>query len=105
MNDVRKSGLKLFLVAGVIAAVLAFVASKLTAQGGKLLGYSWGIPGAFALAGLVQVISGVRFSELASRWDALRGWQRGVLGTLIFLVAVGLIFLAIFIFVTVVYDS
>ena len=53
--------------------------------------------------GLVQVVSGVPFSELSSRWDALQGWQRGVLGTLIFLGACGLIFLGIFIFVTVAY--
>lgn len=45
------------------------------------------VPGAIAFCGLVEVISGVPFRDLARRWDSLKGWQRGVLGTLIALAA------------------
>lgn len=45
------------------------------------------LPGAFALQGLVELITGVPFLELARCWDELKGWQRGVLGTLIVLVS------------------
>jgi hypothetical protein len=105
MNDVRRSGLKLFLVAGGLAAILGASALWLTGEGWQILGYGWGIPGAFALAGLVQVISGVPFSELASRWDALQGWQRGILGTIIFILAVGLIIGGLLVFARLMWGS
>lgn len=94
MNTVRKAGLKLFLIAGTFTAIMGAAAYHLASQGWDILGYGWGVPGAFALAGLIQVISGVPFSDLSSRWDALQGWQRGILGTLIFLGAVAVILLA-----------
>jgi hypothetical protein len=105
MNAVRRSGLKLLAVAGALTVAVGFVAMYATNHGWQIHGYGWGVPGAFALAGLVQVVSGVPFSELSSKWDGLEGWQRGVLGTLIFVTAVGLIFVGIFIFVTVAYGT
>jgi len=105
MNDVRRSGLKLLLIAGVFSVVLGYLALRVTSEGWQVHGYGWGIPGAFALAGLAQLVSGVPFSELSSRWDALQGWQRGVLGTLIVLVATGLIFLVLIAFMTLAYGS
>jgi hypothetical protein len=45
------------------------------------------LPGAFALKGLLEFVTGFPFLELARRWDELKGWQRGVLGTIIVLVA------------------
>jgi hypothetical protein len=51
-----------------------------------------GLPGAYALAGLVEMLTGVAFSELSRRWDALRGWQRGIFGTFIVLMAGGVLF-------------
>lgn len=29
---------------------------------------------------LLELITGVPFTELSNRWDALKGWQRGVIG-------------------------
>ena len=29
---------------------------------------------------LLELISGVPFTELSNRWDGLKGWQRGVIG-------------------------
>ncbi|NNE19419.1 MAG: hypothetical protein HKN10_13165 [Myxococcales bacterium] len=45
------------------------------------------LPGAYALVGLLELLTGSSFSELSRRWDALRGWQRGVLGTVVVIVA------------------
>ena len=104
MNAVRRSGLKQLAIAGAAAIVYGYVAMQLAHHAWQILGYGWGVPGAFALAALVQVVSAVPFSELSSQWDALQGWQRGVLGTLIFVSAVGLIFIALFIFVSIAYD-
>ncbi|CAN7414263.1 hypothetical protein LJR143_002408 [Pseudoxanthomonas sp. LjRoot143] len=49
------------------------------------------VPGGFALAGLVQSVTGVPFADLSDRWNALKGWQRGVIGTGVF--ALGLLLL------------
>jgi hypothetical protein len=45
------------------------------------------IPGAYALLGVMEAITGIPYSQLARRWDSLKGWQRGVFGTGIVLVA------------------
>lgn len=45
------------------------------------------LPGAYALVGLTEFITGISFFEFAKRWDELKGWQRGVFGTFIVLVA------------------
>jgi hypothetical protein len=104
MNAVRRSGLKQLAIAGAVAIVYGYVALQLSHGGWQVFGYGWGVPGAFALAGLVQLVSGVPFSELSSKWNALQGWQRGVLGTLIFVCALGLIFGGLFVFATAAYD-
>ncbi len=92
MNPVRLSGLLKLLLWGTVAAAYTFVAQRLALQNRTIYGLGWGVPGALALAGLVQFISGVHFSELSSRWNELQGWQRGLLGTLIIAVACGAIF-------------
>ncbi len=54
-----------------------------------------GIPGAYGLAGLIELISGIPFRELSKKWDSLAGWQRGVFGLsivlLFFVLLIGLI--------------
>ena len=37
--------------------------------------------------GIVELLTGRPYQQLAEAWMALRGWQRGVIGTLIVLVA------------------
>ncbi len=57
-----------------------------------------GATGALALVGLLEVCTGVSFTQFAKRWDGLAGWQRGVYGALIVvlaLAAVGGIFLGL----------
>jgi hypothetical protein len=90
--SVRRQGLFQFLIGllvfAVVLAILVLLSqyvSNLVIPIGLLL------PGAYALAGLVQFITGVPFFELARRWDSLKGWQRGVFGTFIVLVGGALV--------------
>lgn len=46
------------------------------------------VPGAYSLMGVLEIITGVPFLEIAQKWDNLAGWQRGILGLLIVLVAI-----------------
>lgn len=88
---VRKRGLRRFvlwlLVFLAAMAVPLFALPRLGFQLRPLGMIPFALPGAFALQGLVELIVGVPFVELARRWDQLKGWQRGVLGTIIVLVA------------------
>jgi hypothetical protein len=56
------------------------------------------LPGAFGLAGLLELATGIRFQDISSAWDSLAGWQRGVLGTLIVIAAFFLMMVGIVIF-------
>lgn len=47
------------------------------------------LPGAFALGGGLELLTGHSFLSLAARWDQLAGWQRGVIGTVVAVAAVG----------------
>ena len=38
------------------------------------------IPGAYALVGLVEIITGLPFTQISNKWDSLTGWQRAILG-------------------------
>lgn len=50
-------------------------------------------PVAWFMAGVIQMVTGVPFTELSDKWDALAGWQRGVIGLSVFIG--GLIILSI----------
>jgi hypothetical protein len=96
---IRTRGMLQCLGAGaVFAATLWWFASAGQADpGATIAGGPFGLiaicaPGGFALAGLLQWISGVPFSEMSDRWNALPGWQRGVYGTLVFVGGLGVLF-------------
>ena len=38
------------------------------------------LPVGIGFAGLLELISGRPFVELAKHWDSLKGWQRGIIG-------------------------
>ncbi len=38
------------------------------------------VPGAYALMGLLEIITGTPFRKISGKWDSLAGWQRGLLG-------------------------
>ncbi|HSI10543.1 MAG TPA: hypothetical protein VK961_00805 [Chthoniobacter sp.] len=88
---VRKRGLRrfaLWLLAFLVGmSVPLFVLPRFGVQLTPPGMIPFALPGAFALQGLIELISGVPFLDLAGRWDELKGWQRGLLGTIIVLVA------------------
>ena len=84
MLSARKSGLVLFAIFGSIALAICYGAYRATFAGWHIPGIeALAIPGAFALGGVVQAITGVRFSTISTRWSSLAGWQRGVIGAFI----------------------
>ena len=97
----RKGMLRLLAGLGVFAAgltipifVLPMFNQQLTPPGMIPLA----LPGAYAFSGLIELVTGVPFVEFARRWDELKGWQRGVIGTSIVLVA-GFVIICIFAFI------
>ena len=40
----------------------------------------------------MQLMTGVPFSDLSDRWNGLKGWQRGVIGLVTFLLGLALLF-------------
>ena len=96
---IRIKGLLQFLGAGLgfALAIYWFMNQRAANPNYSLPGGSLGLialvaPGGFSLAGLIQFVSGVAFSELSDKWNALKGWQRGVFGVLIFAGVLGLLF-------------
>ena len=90
-GSVRKRGLKRLLFGGAFAGVMFYVALDLLPR----LGYQLtphglmvaGIPASFGLIGFMEFTTGVPFQDWVRRWDSLKGWQRGIIGSLIALAA------------------
>lgn len=53
------------------------------------------IPFVYFCIGLIEVVSGRPYRQLAAAWMSLRGWQRGVIGTIIIIAALTLIMLGV----------
>jgi hypothetical protein len=89
-TSVRRRGLFRFLIwLAVFAAVMTvpiFVLPYFDFQVTPIGMIPFALPGAYALSGLIEFITGVTFLECARRWDDLKGWQRGIFGTFIVLV-------------------
>lgn len=99
-NNVRLMGLvKLLGGALIFAVILAYFMQhglKVGANPLKIIGPA--VPGAVALVGLVELCTGMHVTEVASKWNALAGWQRGILGTLVVAVAFVLMLLGVMLF-------
>lgn len=85
-RGLRRFGLWLLAFLGAMAVPL-FVLPRLSVQLTPPGMIPFALPGAFALQGLLELITGVPFLKMARRWDGLQGWQRGVLGTIVVLAA------------------
>ena len=70
---------------GVAFAAILFLMYWLSAHGYKfhfaVIGAS--LPFVFFCVGFIELVTGSPYLLLAQRWMALRGWQRGVLGTFV----------------------
>ena len=92
-SQIRKRGLKFLAIGGGLFALVAFLLIWLGVHAPKvhfpIIGAS--LPLALALIGSVELITGAPFRRLNESWMRLRGWQRGILGTLIVLLSLGII--------------
>lgn len=89
-QEVRSLGLKKLIVGGAasVLMLLWLMSGKPSASGGAFKLILFALPLVMAMMGFLETSSGVPFSRFSEAWDELRGWQRGVLGVAIFVVAV-----------------
>jgi hypothetical protein len=88
MRGSRTRALKIIGVGLVIAAVWIAIILVLDDHGRQMMGPGLGLPLVPLLVGLTELVSGRHFDDLAKSWDDLRGWQRGLLGTVIVAIAI-----------------
>lgn len=105
MSQVRLNGLKLLAIGLVVTGVIIAIANYAFGEGNWFfIGYGFAIPGAMGLVGLIQLVGGVPFGELATKWGSLAAWQRGILGTLLVLVAGVVIMGCMILFAQIMYE-
>jgi uncharacterized membrane protein YagU involved in acid resistance len=90
--NTRLRGLLQLLASGTVFGIglwwfMAEQAAGSNSSAHQLAFYGLLVPGGFALAGLVQAVSGVPFAQLSDKWNSLKGWQRGVYGVGIFVLS------------------
>ena len=99
VSSVRKRGL-IKLIVGVPLGVGWFLFQQRMEGLNEWLKFlAPGFPGVLALIGLVELTSGVPIAKLSNRWDGLKGWQRGLLGTLVLLAFAAVLFFGLLLFV------
>ena len=104
LNETRTKGLVLLTIGLLITGVIIGVGNLAFGEGNwHFIGYGFAVPGALALVGLIQLVGGVPFAELALKWDELQGWQRGVLGVLFVGAASSVIIICLLIFAKLMY--
>lgn len=69
------------LVIGLVLGALSvpWLMTTLRSSGNPMLLIGAATPWVLAAVGLLEMGTGVSFLRVAEAWDALRGWQRGVL--------------------------
>jgi hypothetical protein len=96
MNDARLKGLLKLLGGGVLfAIVFAYIYDNGLgdpSRGSPFKLIAMGLPGAIVLVGLVETITGLPFAQISEAWDGLTGWQRGVYGLIVIVVAIVVVF-------------
>ena len=99
-QNIRSIGFVKLAVGAVIFAGVAsyFMRHGLRAGDNPFKMIIYAMPGCFALVGLVEFVSGMPISKVASGWDALAGWQRGVLGILVVALAFILMMVGVVLF-------
>jgi hypothetical protein len=94
LSNTRLKGLLQVAWASALFAIFVGIGYWLNSVGWHHVPWEFAIPAGFALAGLLQAITGIPFAQLASEWDALEPWQRGVFGVGIVLGSFALLFAA-----------
>ncbi len=84
MISIRLHGMKWIVAAiGICAAVVGIILliERMGFVPGPIAMVGLAIPFVPLFGGIIEVITGIPFFELARRWDNLKGWQRGLYGT------------------------
>lgn len=84
-NRLKKLALGAIALVAVFWFVLWLQRQGNTPNSFALIGI--GAPVAIGLVGLLEIIVNRPFSEMEEWWNNLKGWQRGVLGLLVVIVA------------------
>lgn len=89
-QEVRSSGLKKLIIGGVASFLMLqwVISAPPSASGGAYKLISLSPPLLVAMMGLLETFSGVPFLRFSEAWEELQGWQRGVLGIVIVIVAI-----------------
>lgn len=93
-GSIRKKGfikIAIGIVAGIAVTYFVFwlQSQGRTPNSFALIGL--GAPVAIGLVGLLEAIMNRPFSEMEDWWGSLKGWQRGVLGLLVVIIAFSII--------------
>ena len=94
-GDVRRRALVGVLGSAVVAALFIAFLYRERARGYEWVGPGVGLPLVPFVYFLTELLFGRPVPELARQWDALKGWQRGVLGVLVAVAAFGVIFIVL----------
>jgi hypothetical protein len=92
-SEVRRRALIGIAVSSMIAAAFVAFRSWESARGVRWIGPAEALPFVPFVYYLTELIMGQPVPVLARKWDALAGWQRGVLGTLVAIVAFAVVFI------------
>jgi hypothetical protein len=83
----RSRSLKGMVLSGVAVGTFLALAMWVQSEEWQLIcAMGAGVPLALFFYCLTGLVTGKSFEELRQRWDELKGWQRGVLGTVIVLI-------------------
>lgn len=93
--NVRIRGLLKVIGSGIGFAIVFATVLKSSlgdpSHGGPFKLIAMGLPGAFAIAGLIELVSGSEFQKLSGAWDGLESWQRGIFGIVVVLLSFSLV--------------
>ena len=90
LGETRTKGLIHAAMGGVLFLLLVGLSHWLKSLGWHHMPWEFAIPAGLAISGLVQAATGIPFSELSTRWDTIKPWQRGVYGISLLLVSFAL---------------
>jgi hypothetical protein len=100
-TGIRAVGTKKFLVGSLGMVVVWLFVHFIRLQGFAPTSTAMillALPGAYALMGMLEIVAGVAFSEIGQKWDDLAGWQRGILGTAVAIIAFALVIVGMVLF-------
>ena len=93
-GKVRAKAFRRMIWAAVFAAPIVACIGWLASRGWRFYGPAIGLPLVPLFCYAAEFITGIPFSELSTRWDRLKGWQRGISGTLIVVIGGAILFFA-----------